>query len=462
MKNSVSYFLMVFLLLGCGGGSSDDSSNDGGSTPTPPTDPVQSSSKLPLYDGFELITDITSDDLNNDGFKDLILSRTPSMYGEARIQVLINNQDDTFTDETSNYFSVLENTWFQWIDKLYLADLNNDGLLDIVSHLDQSHWNESIGFQNATEMPLLIATENGQFQPMPWEQLNSVGSFIPLDFDNDGDIDLMSHRFINFGTAEQQIHWSIYRNELIETGDFNFTLLDNSVATLKGADNAAFIYSPIVVDLNSDGFSDIFYGGSKWKNGGFIDELSPFVVLLNTKDGTFIEGTNEVIATTEQLTHAREALSADFNGDQLNDIVITSHGYDGGDFAGERNLLLLASDATTLNVNDSKQSVFDYNGFTHSSDIGDIDNDGDLDIVFSDITGTDVSHGGNIQVFINDGEANFQRKSTAFKTADNGDMFIVSTKLVDLNNDGYLDLVLGGDDAKSSGVVLWNDGTGNF
>ncbi|MFT5718831.1 MAG: hypothetical protein ACI9T7_003039 [Oleiphilaceae bacterium] len=442
MKNLVLYVLLVFILMGCGGGGE-----------TTPTKPVQSSSNLPKYDGFELITDITSEDLNNDGFSDLILARTPSHYGAGRIQVLINNQDDTFSDETSNYFSALENTDFPWIDKLYIVDLNGDGLLDIVSHHDQSHWDS---------MPLLVATESGQFQPMSWEQLNSNASFIPIDFDNDGDIDLMSHRYINFGFDDQQIHWSIYRNELIEAEIFSFTLLEDSVATLKGLDNASFIYSPVVADLNSDGFSDVFYGGPKWKNNGFIDEVSPFVVLLNQKDGTFTEGTNEVIETTEQLTHAREMHADDFNGDQLNDIVVTSHGYDGGDFSGERNLLLLASSAISLDVNDSKQSTFDYSGFTHSSDTGDIDNDGDIDIVFSDITGADVELGGNIQIFINDGDANFERKSTAFKTADNGDMFIVSTKLVDLNNDGYLDLVLGGDDAKSAGIVLWNDGSGNF
>ena len=218
----------------------------------------------------------------------------------------------------------------------------------------------------------------------------------------------------------------------------------------------------MVADLNSDGFLDVFYAGPKWKNDGFINETAPFVVLENQKNGTFKETSDTQIVTSEQVTHAREAHAADFNGDQFLDIIVTSHGYDGGNFEGERNLLLLANNDTQLDTQASNQTPFNYKGFTHSSDIGDIDNDGDMDIVFADITGADVAHNGNIQIFINDGNANFNRKSTAYVLSDGGDMFLVSTKLVDLNNDGYLDLVLGGDDVKSPAVILWNDGKGNF
>jgi hypothetical protein len=447
------------MLFGCGGGGSGGDDNEGAST-TPDSN-RKTPTQLPIFNSHPLITDIVNLDLNKDGFQDLIMVRTLSDYRLGNLQALINNGDETFSDQTDKYLLAAEDTYFNWTDKIYLADLNNDGTEDLIAHHDQSHWNTSIG-NNAVEMPPLLKSESDQFEFMTWSDLGAAGSLIPIDIDNDGDIDLMSHVFINFGTDQQQIRWTTHINNLIPSGEFSYTRSSNKIDTEEGADGPGFIYSPVIADLNADGFLDIFYTGPKWKDGGFVDELVPYVALINQQDGTFEEESLALFANAEKITHAREIHAADFNNDLVIDLLVSSHGFDGANFAGEKNVLLLGNAEQQFVTNTEKQTPFNYRGFTHSSDVGDIDNDGDIDIVFSDITGADVDHTGNIQSFFNDGEANFTRRSTANIQDDGGDMFIVSTKLVDLNNDGFLDLVLGGNDASSPAIVMWNDGEGNF
>ena len=459
--------LTCLLLFGCGGGGSGGNDNESTTTTTTTTpDTIRKTpTQLPVFLGVQdntIITDIIHLDLNDDGYEDLVMVRTRSDYHLVQLQALINNGDETFSDQTEKYFMAFENAYYYWIDKIYLADLNNDGFDDLIAHHDQSHWEQAIGTHNVAEMPPLLKSENDQFEFMSWNDLGAVGSLIPIDIDNDGDIDLMSHRFVNFGTETQQIVWTTYINELTQTGIFSYTKSNNQIDTVIGADSPSFIYSPAIADLNSDGYLDIFYTGPKWKSNGFVDELAPYVGLINQQDGTFKEESPALFANAEKTTHSREIHAADFNNDQLIDLLVSSHGFDGADFAGEKNVLLLANAEQQFTTDTVKQEPFNYRGFTHSSAIGDIDNDGDIDIVFSDITGADVDASGNIQLFFNDGVANFSKRSTAYKQGDGGDMFIISTKLVDLNNDGFLDLVLGGNDASSPAIVMWNDGEGNF
>lgn len=455
--------LSCLILFGCGGGGSSDDDN----TSTTPETNRKTPTQLPTLSSYPLITDIINLDINKDGFQDLIMVRTQSDYRTANLQALINNGDETFSDQTEKYLSAVEFNFSNWIDKIYLADLNNDGFEDLIAHHDQSHWEQAIGTHNAAEMPPLLKSENYQFEFMSWNELGAAGSLIPIDIDNDGDIDLMSHRFINFGTENQQIVWTIYINELTETGIFNYTRSNNQINTVIGADNPSFIYSPVIADLNDDDFLDIFYTGPKWKDGGFVDELVPYVGLINQQDGTFEEESLALFANAEKITHAREIHAADFNNDQLIDLLVSSHGYDGNNIpgeiqTGEKNVLLLANTEQQFFTDAEKQTPFNYKGFTHSSDVGDIDNDGDIDIIFSDMFGADVAHRGNIQSLFNDGEANFTKKSTSHIQDDGGDMAPVATKLVDLNNDSFLDLVLGGNELGNPAIIMWNDGEGNF
>lgn len=86
---------------------------------------------------------------------------------------------------------------------------------------------------------------------------------------------------------------------------------------------------------------------------------------------------------------------------------------------------------------------------------GDLDGDGDLDLIVSGYTGI----GYNTSLYLNDGEGNFSLvENTPFRGTN-----YASTKFLDIENDGDLDVIISGTDGASTFTELYvNDGSGNF
>ncbi|PCC13429.1 FG-GAP repeat domain-containing protein [Pseudoalteromonas sp. JB197] len=88
-------------------------------------------------------------------------------------------------------------------------------------------------------------------------------------------------------------------------------------------------------------------------------------------------------------------------------------------------------------------------GAVFSLAVADVDNDGDLDIVFAQVTA-------GFQVFLNDGSGGFSDSGQVVGI--NKRTFAVA--LADFNGNGYVDLVVGNDSGPSN--IYFNDGTGIF
>ncbi len=86
-------------------------------------------------------------------------------------------------------------------------------------------------------------------------------------------------------------------------------------------------------------------------------------------------------------------------------------------------------------------------------DFGDIDNDGDLDLVVT-------NHDTNMQLFLNDGAGNFTEATAGSGLAITG--AFLQAKLVDLDNDGYLDLITSGNLGGSAEHYFHGNGNGTF
>lgn len=421
----------------CGGSDSNDTKQEN-----------ESSKLVPVID-YPIVTDIIDLDLNNDSYQDLILFRTGEnpFYSGFFIQALVNDKNGTFIDKTSTYFPEVGNDW-KWVDKAYLVDLNGDNLLDIVCHSDLDTFT----------IPPLIRKSTGEFELTTNQVLTqNSGAMLPIDSDADGDMDILVRHIVDFGNVTEQRHEWLLLENITSQGTLDFRWLGIvSYESFKGVEHSAMVYAPMTIDINNDGYDDFIYGGPKWKNDGFVDEVVPLTVYINSTNNTFTQSNAQVFGNTvPSYTHVREMTTSDFNNDGYTDIVVANTGYDWEPFPGQNNAVLMNNGLGNLVETIGSSKTHNYKGFTHSSDVGDIDGDGDFDIVYTDITGSGVD-GPEVRVLINDGLGNFEDKIYSSNNE------WTATKLVDLNNDGYPELVLGASESKSDSVILWNDGFGNY
>lgn len=151
--------------------------------------------------------------------------------------------------------------------------------------------------------------------------------------------------------------------------------------------------------------------------------------------------------TAPARVHEREALIEDFNGDGIGDLFIAATGYDARPFPGEQNVLLLSSPEGHRDV--SMDNLPSQNDMSHGADAGDIDGDGDIDILVMTNEGSE-----KILPYVlrNDGTGSFTKEPFSvildpayidFNNRGRAHRAEYSTiRLMDADGDGLLDLFL--------------------
>jgi len=170
-------------------------------------------------------------------------------------------------------------------------------------------------------------------------------------------------------------------------------------------------------------------------------------------DGSFVLDT-ALLPVATGCVQPGKAIVGDFNGDGRPDVFVACYGYDAPPYPGERNKVVLSQPDGTYVISDASTD----SGFNHAASAADLNGDGKLDVVVVNNFDADRAY-----TLINDGSGHFTREASsrlpsAIKA---GNYF--SVELVDVNEDGWLDLVVGGHEYESAPTsVFINPGTNVF
>lgn len=305
-----------------------------------------------------------------------------------------------------------------WIEWIRVGDFNNDGNLDFVTTFSGGDALDPLNDQyvggliylndgNANFSRATIRMNDhgvlGEYTnpALGWD-LGGNGSIqrYPLDIfagdvDNDGDIDLVAPNAYAGG------EWATFLNVSVGT-EASFDVVLNGNGNADPYDETVF-KNGALMDIDGDGFLDVIGSASI---SGFGPGV-PIVTFLNDGTGRFSPVDALITGTAPAVVHARQWLVADFNGDAQADLFVADHGLDQFPFPGFPNTLLLSSGAGGLS--NSSSNVGTASGFTHGAAVGDIDNDGDLDIFMNNQRGLEDIGGAASDsfIFLNNGTGVF-------------------------------------------------------
>jgi hypothetical protein len=233
-------------------------------------------------------------------------------------------------------------------------------------------------------------------------------------------------------------------------------------------------------DLNGDGNPDfVMFGIRKPSNAAieWVDDfdmcgadeckdwaVAPFIMLSEKVDNEsthFRKPRDKEISTKKLIarTSGGKTIFADFNGDGLDDLYVPTWGM--GANKGAIDSLIMSS--KNGNYQDVAPNIKRMNirSLRHWASAGDIDNDGDIDIIAGDLGPHNGQAGAKIDCFFNDGKGNFSHSNCLKINTFSKDKFRSwGGTLFDLDADGDLDLWVSFQGKKPT--IFLGDGSGKY
>lgn len=303
------------------------------------------------------------------------------------------------------------------------ADINADGNMDLCAKgRDLNNgWN--------TEAFAILTDNSGQFtskMALPFGDTPYEAMLTVFDFNNDG---LVDYLFTNYG-------FQLYRND----GGGKFTKMDNFalesnlwIDDATGNAEARYMGLTVAADFNGDGWQDIVVMDA---------DGNPALYINNGGDGSFTLDANSGLSKQRGGTIA----VGDFNKDGYPDLLV--NGWNDS----------TQGDGITINKNLGNGKFVPV---TSSNFVGaekgqamfvDVDGDGYLDVF---VTGESSVEGWNriAYVFRNNGDETFTKVNATLPGVGKS-----GCDWIDVNNDGNMDIVYGGENADNRTVVVLNEG----
>ena len=227
-----------------------------------------------------------------------------------------------------------------------------------------------------------------------------------------------------------------------------------------------------VADYNNDGISDVLYIGTMNADNAVAGSedtgdicgtkacsgSKPLPSLyLGDKKGQLTYSPQLLIDDRKEsgMSLGSQLLVADFNNDNVLDFYVSDNGV--GTHNGYRDSYFLSqpngiwAESSETHLSHSNFVVFDHGGAT-----GDIDNDGDMDVVITELY--HQKNGTSFWCLMNDGSGFLKKRKC-------GGAFAFGLELADMDGDGDLDALVGaheyGGNQAFTGIV-WNNGKGYF
>ncbi|MBU2949335.1 VCBS repeat-containing protein [Tamlana agarivorans] len=313
MKFYLTAFLLALTLLACSN-KENQSENVSNSTLFTKLDSektgINFSNNLTENDSLNYFTygyiymggGVSAGDINNDGLIDLYFTGN-----QVSNKLYLNKGHLKFEDITNIAGVSGDNRWYTGTT---MADVNNDGLLDIYC---------SVGGKFGSKKNELYINNGDQTFTESAEKygLDDIGNSVQatfFDYDLDGDLDLYIANYppTRFNARQDYYVHKMYNPSDVETDKLfrNDGNTFTNVTDNAGLRSFGLTLSATVGDLNSDGWPDIYVSN---------DFCSPDYLYLNNKNGTFSEHVKE--ATKQNAFYGMGADIADFNNDALLDII---------------------------------------------------------------------------------------------------------------------------------------------
>lgn len=337
-----------------------------------------------------------------------------------------------FADETSIRFPAID-TKAVWRS---FGDLDADGDVDIHVRVlgEDEVWRDRLWINNGAG--IFEMDSQPRFPEFGEPEINTGQSAFG-DIDGDGDVDMVLARIANIRESDPP---GGQNRILINDGNGFFTD-ETEQRLLAFIDHSVSVY---LWDVDYDDDLDIFVCNEK--NIAF-PERKQNRLYINNGSGFFTDETTERLP--EDVAHSLRADTADVDGDGYFDIYVAN-------VSGFQDYLWI-NDGNGFFAEETGQRLPSEDSHSHLPRFGDIDADGDFDIVVASENGPDVL------ILINNGQGFFaeeREQRLPYNGTRSGGLYQApKVSLEDVDGDDDLDLLLAG----FGNIHLFlNDGEGFF